>query len=112
MKGPSLTVDTEAASSLSAVFLGAEGVMSKGRGVVNPYSLSGGVAYWLAPWWIPQMQATGLLSKTGRCLSFDESADGSTLGDGVGFLCLKQLTKQVDGEPEYVTSERLDGIIA
>eukprot|EP00443_Scrippsiella_acuminata_P099161 CAMPEP_0115757882 /NCGR_PEP_ID=MMETSP0272-20121206/98651_1 /TAXON_ID=71861 /ORGANISM="Scrippsiella trochoidea, Strain CCMP3099" /LENGTH=287 /DNA_ID=CAMNT_0003203407 /DNA_START=182 /DNA_END=1042 /DNA_ORIENTATION=+ len=62
MKGPSMTIDTDASSSLTAVHLGAEAVIQKGRGVLNVFSLSGGVYFTLGHVWWPQMQAAGLLS--------------------------------------------------
>lgn len=112
MKGPSMTIDTEAASSLSAVFIGCDGVLEKGRGVINQFSLSGGVHFVLGPVWFPQMQAAGLLSATGRCLTWDDTADGHCFGDNVGFVCLRRLTENIDGQEEYIQGQNLEGIIA
>merc|ERR1719253_1325403 len=39
-----------------------------------------------------------ILSRQGRCMTFDESADGYTKGEGMGGLFLKALTAEVDGE--------------
>jgi len=112
MKGPSMTVDTEGASSLSAVYLGADAVLEKGRGVVNAFSLAGGVYYSLGTIFWPQMQVAGLLSSTGRCLSWDESADGHCFGDGCGFVVQKRLTDNVDGQRVFIEGEPLEGVIA
>jgi len=59
LKGPSLTVDSEGASGLLAVHLGSEGVLDKGRGVPNAYSVAGGVHFNLSAAWWPQLQAAG-----------------------------------------------------
>eukprot|EP00931_Biecheleriopsis_adriatica_P073763 TRINITY_DN47990_c0_g1_i1.p1 TRINITY_DN47990_c0_g1~~TRINITY_DN47990_c0_g1_i1.p1 ORF type:complete len:1197 (+),score=220.30 TRINITY_DN47990_c0_g1_i1:254-3592(+) len=109
LKGPSMTVDTDGSSALTAVHLGGEAVLSKGQGVSNAFSLSGGVHYQLGPFWLPQMQAAGLLSAVGRCLTFDCTADGYVLGDGVGFVVLKRLADWVDGQQVYVEGEPLIG---
>lgn len=111
LKGPSMTCDTEGSSSLTAVHLGAEAVLDKGRGVVNQYSLSGGVHFELGPIFWPQMQGAGLLSRCGRCLTWDAAADGYTLGDGCGFVVLKKLTETVDGAQVYIQDEPLVGAV-
>lgn len=111
LKGPSMTCDTEGSSSLTAVYLGSEAVLDKGRGVVNEYSLSGGVHFELGPVWWPQLQAAGLLSPIGRCLTWDQSADGYALGDGCGFVVLKKITEMVDGVQVYIEGEPLAGTI-
>ena len=42
----------------------------------------------------------GVLSETGTCHTFDESADGYGRADGVGALYLKKLSKAIaDGDP-------------
>lgn len=113
LKGPSLTVDSEGASSLSAVHLGSENVVQKGRGVINDFSLCGGVYFNLSPLWWPQMQARGLLSRKGRCFAWDATADGYCLGDGIGFIVVRRLAETVDGERAYVEDDaHLEGTIA
>lgn len=112
LKGPSLTIDSEGASGLMAVHLGAEGVLDKGRGVPNAYSLSGSVHFSLGPYWWPQLQAAGLLSQDGRCKTFDESADGYARGDGIVLYCIKRLTDVVDGQTVMVENEPLMGVLA
>lgn len=111
LKGPSMTVDTDGASSLSTVHLGGEGVLYKGQGVSNDFSLSGGVSFQLSPIWLPQIQSAGLLSQVGRCLTWDASADGYALGDGCGFVTLKRLADWVDGQQVYAEDEPLVGTI-
>mmetsp|Transcript_143161 Transcript_143161/g.398971 ORF Transcript_143161/g.398971 Transcript_143161/m.398971 type:complete len:1166 (-) Transcript_143161:183-3680(-) len=113
LKGPSMTIDTESSSSLSAVYCGCEGVLQKGRGQINAYSLSGGVAFQLGTIWWAQLQSAGLLNPKGRCMTFDASADGYCMGDGCGFVVLKRLTETVEGEQVFIEGEGpLNGVIA
>eukprot|EP00408_Alexandrium_pacificum_P025336 CAMPEP_0171183242 /NCGR_PEP_ID=MMETSP0790-20130122/15179_1 /TAXON_ID=2925 /ORGANISM="Alexandrium catenella, Strain OF101" /LENGTH=1162 /DNA_ID=CAMNT_0011648215 /DNA_START=63 /DNA_END=3551 /DNA_ORIENTATION=+ len=105
LKGPSMTIDTESSSSLSAVYCGAEAVLDKGRGAINTFSLSGGVAFQLGTIWWPQLQSAGLLNPQGRCMTFDASADGYMMGDGCGFVLLKRLTEMADGEQVFIKDQ-------
>mmetsp|Transcript_72973 Transcript_72973/g.171033 ORF Transcript_72973/g.171033 Transcript_72973/m.171033 type:complete len:756 (+) Transcript_72973:37-2304(+) len=111
LKGPSMTCDTDGSSSMTAIHLGGEAVLNKGHGVSNEFSLSGGVAFQLGPTWLPQMQAAGLLGGTGRCFTWDASAQGYTMGDGCGFAVQKRLADWVDGQQVYIEGEPLVGSI-
>jgi len=112
IKGPSMTVDTEGASSLSAVYCGAEALLDKGRGVTNLYSVCGGVALQLGTVFWPQLQSAGLLSAKGRCMTWDQCADGYCMGDGCGFVVLKRLTEMQDGQQVLVEGEPTYGQVA
>ncbi|CAE8590598.1 unnamed protein product, partial [Polarella glacialis] len=59
----------------------------------------------------PQLQAAGLLSVTGRCCTWDSSADGYAMGDGCGFVVLKRIADWVDGVQVYIEGEPLVGTI-
>jgi hypothetical protein len=107
-----LALDAEGASGLVAVHTAAEGVLEKGRGVVNAYSIAGGVNYHLYPTWWGQLQAAGLLAADGRSKTFDESADGYAKGEGIVIFCIKRLTDMVDGQPVMVQNEPLLGVLA
>mmetsp|Transcript_103657 Transcript_103657/g.323091 ORF Transcript_103657/g.323091 Transcript_103657/m.323091 type:complete len:1165 (+) Transcript_103657:83-3577(+) len=105
LKGPSMTIDTESSSSLSAVYCGCEGVLDKGRGQINTFSLSGGVSFQLGTIWWAQLQSAGLLNPQGRCMTFNASAAGYAMGDGCGFVCLKRLTENVEGEQVMIQDQ-------
>lgn len=107
LKGPSMTCDTDGSSSLTAVHLGGEAVLTKGHGVSNEFSLAGGVAFQLGPVYLPQMQAAGLLGGLGRCFTWDVSAQGYTLGDGCGFIVQKRMADWVDGKQVLIEGEPL-----
>mmetsp|Transcript_6111 Transcript_6111/g.10556 ORF Transcript_6111/g.10556 Transcript_6111/m.10556 type:complete len:749 (-) Transcript_6111:99-2345(-) len=90
MKGPSMTLDTDAASGLSAIHTAAESVEPRGRRV-RPcsQSLALGAHLNLSKAWWPMHCARRHLSISGRCMSFSMAADGYVLGDAVAGLLLK-----------------------
>mmetsp|Transcript_93964 Transcript_93964/g.265926 ORF Transcript_93964/g.265926 Transcript_93964/m.265926 type:complete len:1160 (+) Transcript_93964:86-3565(+) len=112
LKGPSMTVDTEGSSGLTAIYIGADACLDKGRGTNNHYSLSGGVSFQLGTIWWPQLQAANLLSPQGRCMSWDQSADGYCMADGCGFAVLKRQTDFQDGAHTTNEGEPWWGTIA
>jgi len=112
LKGPSMTLDTEASSGASAVYLASESVQRKGRAAANDYSLALGVNLVLAATWWPACCADGRFSAEGRCLTFNATAAGYVRGDGCASVALRCLAEYVDGD--YVTNEEdpLVGAIA
>jgi len=112
MKGPSMTVDTEGSSGLASIYLGSEATLDRGRGTINAFSVAGGVSLQLGTIWWPQLQAAGLLSKLGRCLAFNASADGYCMADSCCMTTLKRQSQMVDGEQVYIEGEPLVGTIA
>jgi 3-oxoacyl-(acyl-carrier-protein) synthase len=112
LKGPSLAIDTENASAQSAIHYGSEGITSRGRGVGNEFSLCGGTHFEVTANWKPQMQANGLLSRLGRNLTFDASADGYCAGDGSAFVVLKKSEEVIDNERLFIEDQPLLGLIA
>nr|AQS99298.1 type I polyketide synthase [Gambierdiscus excentricus] len=112
MKGASIAIDAEDASGLVSAHLGCEGLQRKGRGQVNDFSLVGGIKINLAAYYWPQKQAAGLLSPSGRCLTFDATSDGFSFGDGACNLCMRHLVEVVDGELVLREGEPLVGVVA
>eukprot|EP00931_Biecheleriopsis_adriatica_P114881 TRINITY_DN90762_c0_g1_i1.p1 TRINITY_DN90762_c0_g1~~TRINITY_DN90762_c0_g1_i1.p1 ORF type:complete len:1166 (-),score=245.01 TRINITY_DN90762_c0_g1_i1:54-3194(-) len=111
LKGPSMTLDTDASSGATALYLGAESVQRKGRATPNDFSLGIAAHLLLAAVWWPSHCASGWLCAAGRCLTFDASAAGYVRGDGVAAVALKAQSQLVDGK--FVTSEEeADGCIA
>mmetsp|Transcript_22709 Transcript_22709/g.48197 ORF Transcript_22709/g.48197 Transcript_22709/m.48197 type:complete len:1074 (+) Transcript_22709:101-3322(+) len=91
LKGPSMTLDTEASSGASALYLAAESCQQKGRAASNDLSVAIAAHALLSPLWWPSHCASGWLSRLGRCLTFDSSADGFVRGDGVAATAVKSL---------------------
>ena len=101
LHGPSLTIDTACSSSLVAVHLACEDIR---RGRVAS-ALVGGVNLLLSPFPFVGFSRAGMLSKTGRCHSFDARADGYVRGEGGGVILLKPLSQAL------VDGDRIRGVI-
>ncbi|MEU3838478.1 beta-ketoacyl synthase N-terminal-like domain-containing protein [Streptomyces sp. NPDC028635] len=95
LTGPSLTVQTACSSGLVAVHLAAEALLGEecDLAVVAAASLHFPQAGYLAA---PGM----ILSPSGECRPFDDTADGTIFGNGGGALVLRRLGDAVrDGDP-------------
>lgn len=97
LKGPSITVDTACASSLSAIHL-ATRALENGE---CEYALAGGVNLCWTPRRFIALSQSGLLSKEGRCKSFDAEADGYVRGEGGAVLLLKPL-QQAAADKDHI----------
>jgi non-ribosomal peptide synthase protein (TIGR01720 family) len=95
LKGPSITLQTACSTSLVAIHLACQGLMS----YQSDMALAGGVSvrvpqkdgYWY--------QEGGILSPDGHCRSFDARARGTVFGSGAGMVVLKRLSDALaDGD--------------
>ncbi|MDF5714252.1 MAG: SDR family NAD(P)-dependent oxidoreductase [Rhizonema sp. NSF051] len=98
LKGPSLNVSTACSTSLVAVHLACEGLLS----YQCDMALAGGIAVR-----VPQNkgylhQEDGMTSPDGHCRTFDVKAQGTVFGNGVGIVVLKRLEEALaDGDYIY-----------
>ncbi|MDT3398009.1 type I polyketide synthase [Streptomyces sp. B1866] len=96
--GPSLTVDTAQSSSLVAVHMACESLLSGATGL----ALAGGVHLNLVPESTLALARAGALSPDCRSYTFDARANGFVRGEGAGVVVLKRLEDAVaDGDPVY-----------
>ncbi|MEA2737612.1 MAG: hypothetical protein QOH05_919, partial [Acetobacteraceae bacterium] len=96
LRGPSLTVDTACSSSLVALHLACEALQ---RGEVEQ-AIVGGVNLLMAPQSFVGFARASMLSRLGRCHSFDARADGYVRGEGGGAVIIKTLANALaDGDP-------------
>ena len=93
--GPAVPVDVACASSLAAVH---QAVSALRQDEVE-LALVGGVNALLSPEVSAAMAEMGMLSRTGRCSTFDASADGFVRGEGCGVIVLKRASAaEADGD--------------
>ncbi|WP_105970700.1 type I polyketide synthase [Streptomyces geranii] len=88
LRGPSLTVDTACASSLTATHLAVEGLRSGACDI----ALAGAVNCLHHPRIFVMFSNANMLAPDGRCKTFDEDADGYVRAEGCGVLVLKRLS--------------------
>jgi len=98
MKGPCISVDVEAASSLVAVNFCSTNLSRSGNWEPIPYGLAQSWNLVLAPMFFVHASAAGRLCPAGRLFSFDASANGFVRGECAISLLLKALTSVVDDE--------------
>ncbi len=90
LRGPSMLIDTACSSSLVAIHKACQSLRSK----ECDYALAGGVRLKLLP--VDDDVKLGIESSTYKARTFDDSADGTGLGEGVGVVMLKPLSKAVE----------------
>lgn len=97
-QGPSLAINTACSSSLVAVHQACQSLILG----ESTLAVAGGVNLVLSGHETAKLSESGLLSATGRCRSFDASADGYVRSEGVGVIVLKPFEQaQADGDRIY-----------
>lgn len=86
-KGPSLAIDTACSSSLNAIHVAAQSIYNG----ESEIALAGAINLILTPTRYISFAKTGMLSPTGSCKTFDDSADGFVRAEGAGLILLKPL---------------------
>lgn len=98
MKGPSFSAAAEQASGLAILHQCCQGISEKGHYVSAPFAMVGGIFLNLSPFQFAIYQSCGHLSEIGRCLSFNQSADGHIRSDGAAYFMIKPNVALVDGK--------------
>ena len=88
LHGPSVAVDSACSSSLVAVHQACQSLRLRECSL----ALAGGVSLLLRREMALSIDRYGLLSRDGRCKSFDAGADGIARAEGCGMVVLKRLT--------------------
>ncbi|MDP4182522.1 MAG: beta-ketoacyl synthase N-terminal-like domain-containing protein, partial [Bacillota bacterium] len=103
LTGPSLVVDTACSSSLMAVHLACKSI----RQNECEMAIAGSIRLLLMPtkkdkeYRIGLEKILGVESDSGRARTFDETSDGTGLGEGMGALILKPLSKAIE-DKDYI----------
>ena len=95
LMGPAIPVTLNCAASLVSVHAAVADLQDKNVDL----ALVGGVNAVLSPGLTQEMAALGMLSKQGRCNTFDAAADGFVRSEGCGMVVLKRLSEaEADGD--------------
>ena len=91
LTGPSINVQTACSTSLVAVHQACSSILNG----ECELALAGGVAIRTPQATGYQVQENGIFSADGHCRAFDESANGTVFGNGVGVVVLKRLSSAI-----------------
>lgn len=91
LRGPAVAVDTACSSSLVAIHLACQALQLGDIDV----AIAGGVTLYLTQKRYHLMEQVGMLSPSGKCRPFDDAADGTVPGEGVGVVILKRLDEAI-----------------
>ena len=86
-RGPSLTIDTACSGGLTAIDEACKSIFYG----ESKLALVAGISVLTSPLTFMSMTQMKMLSPTGSCKTFDDSADGYVRGEGAGVLLLKPL---------------------
>ncbi|UII31931.1 SDR family NAD(P)-dependent oxidoreductase [Fulvivirga ulvae] len=92
LNGPSFVVNTGCSSSAVALHLACESLRNR----ESDMALAGGVNACLEQNMLIRLDEIEMLSPGGRCFTFDESANGTIMSEGVGIVVLKRLDDAIE----------------
>ena len=96
LHGPALSIDTACSSSLVSL-IAACNSLAMGE---SDLAIAGGVSVVLGPEMHVETSKASMLSRDGRCFSFDARANGFVPAEGAGVMVLKRLADaERDGDP-------------
>lgn len=98
LHGPSEPIDTLCSSSLTAIHRAVTDI----RAGNCEMAIAGGISIIVSPNLTIAFNKAGMLSKDGKCMTFDTHANGFVRGEGAGAILLKPLKKaEADGDRIY-----------
>ena len=88
LQGPSMVIDTACSSSLVALHQACQSL----RSLETNIAIAGGVHLMITPELTIYCSKAKMISRDGKCKTFDEKADGYGRGEGCGTVILKRLS--------------------
>ena len=105
-RGPSVAMDTACSSSLVACHFACQSLWNHESSI----AIVGGVNVMTRPEFPIIMSKGQFLSKQGRCMTFDEKADGYIRGEGAGIVILKSLEQALADHDRIYALIKASGI--
>lgn len=90
--GPSMSLDTQCSSSLTAIHLACQSIQNGDCQM----AIAGGVNITIHPNKYLLLSNGNFMASNGRCMSFGEGGDGYVPGEGVGSILLKPLSQAIE----------------
>lgn len=106
LKGPSIPIDTACSSSMVAVHIACQSILSGECGM----ALVGGVSIISSHDFYIKTAKAGMFSRNDRCATFDNEADGFVAGEAVTFVLLKSLKSAIKDKDNIYGVIRASGI--
>ncbi|MCX7921059.1 MAG: GNAT family N-acetyltransferase [Clostridia bacterium] len=91
LTGPAVSIDTACSSSLSAIAYACDSLILGNCET----AIAGGAAIYSTPKILVTSSQSMILSPDGKCFAFDQRANGTALGEGVGVLILKPMARAI-----------------
>ena len=106
LQGPSVTMDTACSSSLVTTHYACQSLLMKECDT----AVVGGVNIILGPEYSLALSKGRFLSRHGRCMAFDERAEGYTRAEGAGVAVLRPLSKALENNDHIYALIKMSGV--